>query len=145
MTYRCKSSCSHHMHCYVEMGSSFYFKSILLKLRWSQKGTFKKYVPTRFPSFDPHSPLVCPCSFLSTRTPPLHLIFYTCEIQRKEINEYQYLWLNSKCLLRSHCGISIKWTPLVHDKCLLYGDVHFIESPSKNQVFKSKHEIQYLS
>ena len=28
---------------------------------------------------------------------------YTCEIQRKEINnEYQYLWLNSTCLLRSH-------------------------------------------
>ena len=45
------------------------------------------------------------------------------------------------CLLRSHCGTSIKWTPLVHDKCLLYGDVHFIESPSKNQVFESKHEI----
>ena len=30
--------------------------------------------------------------------------------------------------LRSHSGISIKWTPLVHDK-----SVRFIESPSKNQ------------
>ena len=34
----------------------------------------------------------------------------------------------STCLLRNHSGISIKWTPLVHDK-----SVRFIESPSKNQ------------
>ena len=36
--------------------------------------------------------------------------------------------MNSTCLLRSDGGISIKWTPLVHDK-----SVRFIESPSKNQ------------
>ena len=33
----------------------------------------------------------------------------------------------STCLLRSHSGISVKWTPLVHGK-----SVRFIESPSKN-------------
>ena len=72
----------------------------------SIKGTFKKYVCSRFPSFDlpPPSLLICP-SFSSTShppqgmfvlatTPPLPLKFYTYEIQRKEINnesEYQYL------------------------------------------------------
>ena len=60
-------------------------------------GTFKKYI---------RSPLVCPCSFLSTthllpppappthlegtlvlaRTHPLSLNFSTCEILKKEIN-----------------------------------------------------------
>ena len=39
-----------------------------------------------------------------------------------------YLWLSSTCLLKIHSGISIKWTPLVHDKSF-----RFIESPSKNQ------------
>ena len=73
-------------------------------------------------------PLVCPSSFSSTPlppegtfvlagTPPLPLNIYTWEIYRKEINnEYWYLWLNSTCLLRSHSGISIKWTPLLHEK-----------------------------
>ena len=41
--------------------------------------------------------------------------------------------MNSTRLLRSHSGISIKWAPLVQDKCPLYEDVRFIESPSKNQ------------
>ena len=54
----------------------------------------------------------------------LTLNFYTFEIQRKEINDtYQYFWLNSTCLLRrSHSGIYIKQTPLVHDKsaCALW-------------------------
>ena len=102
-------------------------------------GTFKKYVRSRFPTFDPPSPLVCPCSFLApphptkgtfvlARMQPLPLSFYTCEIQRKASNnKYQYLWLNSTCLLRSHSRISIKWTSLVHDK-----NVRFRESPSKN-------------
>ena len=56
------------------------------------RGTFKKYICSRFPSFDPPFPLVCPCSFLSTftpsiqgkfvlaRTPPLPLNFYNCKI-----------------------------------------------------------------
>ena len=98
-------------------------------------GTFKKYVRSRFPSLDHLLPPFRPCSLSSTpapkgtfvlaRTHPLsfNLNFYTSEMQRKEINnEYQYLWLNSTCLLRSHSGISIKWTPLVHDKI-----VHFME------------------
>ena len=109
------------------------------------KETFKKYARSRFPSFDPPLPLpslfalvhfLAPlpppqCTFVLCRTHPLPLNLYTCEIQRKEIsNEYQYLWLNSTCLLSSHNGISIKWTSLVHDKDKI--DC-FIESPSKNQ------------
>ena len=56
-------------------------------------GTFKKYVYSRFPSFETPSPLVHPCSFSSPpvslptqgtfvldRTHPLPLNFYTCEI-----------------------------------------------------------------
>ena len=79
------------------------------------KGTFKKYVRSRFPSFDPPPPflLVRPCSFLSTPyrhpTPPFP----------PKVRSY---------LLKSHSGISINWTPLVHGK-----SVRFIESPSKNQ------------
>ena len=81
--------------------------------------TFKKYVCSRFLCFDPTSRLVCPCSFFSTpsptqgtfvlaRTHPLPLNFYTCEIDRKLINnEYEYLCLSLMCLLRSHSGISI--------------------------------------
>ena len=92
----------------------------------------------------PHH-LIRPCSFQSTssskvrslmaRTHPLPLNIYTCEIQRKEINnQYQYLSLNSTCLLRSHSGISIKWTPLVHDK-----SVHFMEmSPLQRVHLKIK-------
>ena len=54
-------------------------------------------------------------SFVLDRTPPLALNFYTSGILRQEISEYYYLWLNSTCLLKSYNGISIKWTPLVHD------------------------------
>ena len=101
-------------------------------------GTFKKYVRSRFPSFAP----LPPCSFWSItpprlpqlappkgtfvlgRTHSLLLNFSTCEILRKEINnEYQYLWLNSTCLLKSHSRISINCTPLMHDK-----SIHFMET-----------------
>ena len=112
--------------------------STCLKETQYAQGTFKKYVRSRSPRFDPRSPLVCPCSFSSTLSPQgtfvlagthlLPLNFYTCEIQRKEINDYQYVWLNSTCLFRGHSGISINWKPLVHGK-----SVRFIESPSKNQ------------
>ena len=98
------------------------------------KGTFKNYVRSRFPSplfvlvrfrtpsthpryvrFGQNSPSAHPL-----RPPPSSpLNFYTYEIQRKEIsNEYQYLQLNSTCLLRSHSGISIKWTPFVQISAL---------------------------
>ena len=111
-------------------------------------GPFKNYVHSRFLSFDPplllyspllvfeHSPPPSPpkSMFVLARTHPRLLNFYTCELYRKEINnEYSYLWLNSTRLLRSHSGISIKWAPLVQDKCPLHEDVCFIDSPSKNQ------------
>ena len=35
------------------------------------------------------------------------------------------------CLVRSHSGIFIKWTP--RQKCPLYGDALFIGIPSNNQ------------
>ena len=53
-------------------------------------------------------------------SPPQFLCLWNLE--KKNNNEYWYLWLNSICILRSPSGISIKWTPLVHDK-----SVHFIE------------------
>ena len=69
-------------------------------------------------------------TFVLARTHPLSLYFYTCEVQRKEINnEYQYLRLNSACLLRSHIGISINWTPLVHGK-----SVHYMEMSALQRV-----------
>ena len=67
-------------------------------------GPFKKYVHSRFLSFDPPPPP--PCSpllvfehspapqsmFVLARTHPVPLNFYTCELYRKEINnEYSYL------------------------------------------------------
>ena len=113
--------------------------------------TFKKYVRSRFLIFD-HSP-VSPSSplfvfeqppapltshpppfppsqstFVLARTPPLPHNFYTREIQRKEVNaEYQYLWSNSMCLLRSHSLISIKWTPLVHDKSVRFMEISALQ------------------
>ena len=103
-------------------------------------GTFKKYVRSRFPSFDPlppyspffvsEHPFPTQGTFVLPRTHPFPLNFYTCEIQRKEINdEYQYLWLNSTCLLRSHNGISINWTPSVHNK-----STRFMEMSSLQRV-----------
>ena len=105
-------------------------------------GTFKKYVRSRFPSFaplppcsplfilehnPPSPPPTCPPpkgTFVLGRTHSLLLNFSTCEILRKEINnEYQYLWLNSTCLLKSHSRISINCTPLMHDK-----SIHFMET-----------------
>ena len=92
-------------------------------------GNSKKYGRSGFLSFDlPSTPLF---SLVRFRAPPsnrkvrsshpLSLNFYTCEVQRKEINnEYEYLWLNSACLLRSHSGIFINWTPLVHGKSVRY-------------------------
>ena len=75
------------------------------------------------------------------RTHPVLLNFYTCEIQRKEINdEYQYLWLNSMCLLRRHSGISIKWTPLVHDK-----SVPFMAGENDRTPFIDRTEYYNLS
>ena len=71
---------------------------ITVLILWISSGTFKKYVRSRFPSFDSHSPLVCPYSFSNTlppsssryvvltTTPRLPLNFYSCEILRKEIN-----------------------------------------------------------
>ena len=68
-------------------------------------------------------------TFVLATTHPLPLNFFTCEIQRKNINsESQYLWLNLTCLLRSHNEISGKQTPLIHDK-----SVCFIEILSQNQ------------
>ena len=50
---------------------------------------------------------------------------------KEKNNEYQcqYLWLNLTCLFRSHNGISIKWTPLEHDK-----SVRFMEMPALQRV-----------
>ena len=45
-------------------------KNIWSKPQTCTKGTFKKYVHSKFPSFDSPSPLVHPCSFSST-PPPL--------------------------------------------------------------------------
>ena len=60
---------------------------------------------------------------------------------RKEINdEYQYLWLNSTCLLRSRSGISIKWTSLVHNK-----SVGFMASEKDCMPFIDKTEYYNLS
>ena len=38
-----------------------------------------------------------------------------------------------RVFLRSHCGIFINWIIGAWQKCPLYGDVRFIEIPSKNQ------------
>ena len=109
--------------------------------KMSLLGTFKKYVRSRFPSFDAPPPLfVLVCfrappptitptqgTFVLARTRPLPLNFYTCETQRQEINEYQYLWLNSTCLLRSQSGISIKWTRLVHGKSVHFMEMSFLQ------------------
>ena len=107
------------------------------------QGTFKKYVPTRFPSFDTTlhlyslllvfehmlpKPPPPKGRFVLARTSSLPLNFYTYEIQGKEIsNEYQYLWLNSTRLLRSHSGISIKWTPLLHDKSVCFMEMSALQ------------------
>ena len=110
---------------------------------YSALGTFKKYVRSRFPSFDllPPSPLPLfhPCSLSNpppqqgtsvlAGTHPISLNFYTCEIQRQETNEYQYLCLKTQWSLYKVETIG-EW-----QKCLLYGDVLFMytQSPSKNQ------------
>ena len=117
----------------------------------------QKYVHSKFPSFDSPPP---PCSclfvfehtsppqgtFVLARTQPLTLNFCTCEIQRKEINnKYQYLWLNSTFLIRSHSGISIKWTPLLLDKSGRFMEMSALQRVHlKSEVFKSKHGIHYL-
>ena len=91
----------------------------------------------------PLPPLACPCSFSSSYvcfdqnspSPPQFLYLWNLEKGNKELNnECWYLWFNSTCLLRSRSGISIKVNTIVAwQKCLFYGDVRFIESPSKNQ------------
>ena len=115
---------------------SFYLWQIGPVLRhWkSPKGDIQKVRLLRIPEFQPPPPLnaLVPFrapppfpqgTFVLGRTHPLPLNFYTFEIQRKEINnEYQYRWLNSTCLLRSHSRISIKQKPLVH-----YKSAHFME------------------
>ena len=115
-------------------------------------------------TFAQNSPVLTPPSALFTlvcfRAPPpppsryvsfgqtflLPLNFYTCEIQRKEINNgYQYRWLNSTCLLRSHSGICIKWKPLVHDKSVCFMEISYLQRVHlKPEVFKSNHQIRYL-
>ena len=59
--------------------------NITTSLRDITWGTLKKYVHSRFPSFEAPLPLF---AFESPSTPQytLHLSFYTCEILRKEIN-----------------------------------------------------------
>ena len=44
------------------------------------------------------------------------------KFRKKKLIMSTSVCLNSTCLLRSHNGISIKWTPLVHDK-----NVRFME------------------
>ena len=66
----------------------------------------------------PPSPLFRPCSLVRFRAPSPFPSRYVRFGQNS---------LSPLCLLRSHSGISIKWTPFVHDK-----SVRFIESPSKN-------------
>ena len=108
----------------------------MLNRFWS----FLQPLRSRFPSFDPPSPpLFGLVRFRAPPSPKVHsfwlkltLNFYTCEIQRQEINnEHQYLWLNSACLLRSHSGIFIKWTP--QHVSALWKCLFFIEIPSNNQ------------
>ena len=114
--------------------------------------TFKKYFRSGFPSFDPPpppSPLAHPCSFLSTPSPlpkvrsfglefPLSpSISILGKFREKKLIMSTSIFGWTQRLLRSHSGISIKRTPLVHDKCSCYGDVRSTESPSKNQVLKN--------
>ena len=105
------------------------------------QGTFKKYVRSRFPSFDTLLPLVRPCPFSSppllpqgtfvlARTHPLSLNFCTSEIQRQEINEQVELYVSFK---KPQCNLYKVDTIGAWQKCLFYGDVLFIVSPSNNQ------------
>ena len=48
---------------------------------------------------------------LGQNSPSLRQFLYLRNLEKKINDEHQYLWLNSTCLLRSHSGISIKWTP----------------------------------
>ena len=95
------------------------------------KGTFKKYICSRFLSFDPPLPPCLPFFIFKPACPNLHSfwleltlcpsIYILVKLRERDINnESSYLWLNSLCLLRSHSGISINWAPFVHGKSVCF-------------------------
>ena len=98
----------------------FNFKSMLLGL-WAMfdkyfvmghlKSTFSQDSRVLTPL--PFS-LVPPCLFLSIPPSPKVRFFWL------ELTLFSSICLNSTYLLRSHIGISIKWTPLVHDKSVRF-------------------------
>ena len=77
---------------------------------------------------------------LGQNSPSLRQFLYLRNLEKKINDEHQYLWLNSTCLLRSHSGISIKWTPLVHDK-----SVPFMAGENDRTPFIDRTEYYNLS
>ena len=101
----------------------FNFKSMLLGL-WAMfdkyfvmghlKSTFSQDSRVLPP---PPSSLVCPCLFFSIPPSPKVRFFWL------ELTLFPSICLNSTYLLRIHIGVSIKWTPLVHDKSVRFMEV----------------------
>ena len=110
------------------------------KRMYLRKETFKKYVRSRSPSFNrpAPSPLVCPCLFSNN----LHLLF---------LPKVHSFWLELTLSPSISILVKIRENKLIMStsifgwnlykvdtigawqKCPLYGDVRFIDSPSKNQ------------
>ena len=103
------------------------------------KKTFKKYVRSRSPSFDPpFTPLVCPCLF-SNNLHPLFLpkvrSFWLELTHSPSISILVKIREKKLILSTSIFGWNLYKVETIGawQKCPLYGDVHFIDSPSKNQ------------
>ena len=115
-------------------------------------GIFKKCVRWRFPSFEPNlSPpptpairIVRPCSFSST--PPHKILSLWLELTLSPSVSILVKFREKKLMLVSLVELNAsfkkpQWNLYKMDtigtwqKCPLYGDVRFIESPSKTQKF----------
>ena len=117
------------------------------------KGAFKKYVRSRFASFNPPPPCLSLLVFehppppqkkkvrsfwleLTTLSPS---IFVLVRFREKKLIMSTSIF-DLTFLLRSHSGISIKWAPLVHDK-----SVRFMAGKSSRTPFIDRTEYYNLS
>ena len=113
-------------------------------------GTFKKCVRWRFPSFDPNlsppqSPLSPLFALVRFRVPPPHKVLSLwLELTLSHLVSILVKFREKKLILVSLVELNAsfkkpQWNLCKVDtigtwqKCPLYGDVRFIESPSKNQ------------
>ena len=118
----------------------FNFKSMLLGLwamfdKYFVMGHLKITFAQDSRVLTPPSSLVRPCLFLSIPPSPKVRFFWL------ELTLFPSICLNSTYLLRSHIGVSIKWTPLVHDKRRFMEMSALQRVHLKVRVIKSKHEI----